>query len=248
MEDWTSERMNFAHEGFVVSHPFHKKRGKDGARAAFCRHASAMKDWTSERMNFAHEGFVVSHPFRKKRGKDGARGSVFQAAREAGKMRSILAFLFIVGLPANGQDLPAVPDNLKPPASAKMILEAHATGDQIYACDGSNWVLSRPDAKLFDETGKQIGTHFAGPTWELNDGSRVIGKAVANATPDPDSIPWLLVEARGHQGDGLMARVAFVQRLSTSRGKAPAGGCDAEHKGQETRSHYTAIYVFYAAP
>ena len=205
-----------------------------------------MKDWFSESLNFARDGFVVSHPFRNKRGKDGARGSVFHAARERGNMRSILAFLLIVGLPANGQDLPTVPDNLKPPTSAKMILEAHAAGDQVYACDGSNWVLSRPDAKLFDETGKQIGTHFAGPTWESSDGSRVIGKAVANATPDSNSIAWLLVEAREHEGDGLMSRVAFVQRLSTSGGKAPAGGCDAEHKGKETRSHYTAIYVFYA--
>jgi hypothetical protein len=161
-------------------------------------------------------------------------------------MRKILALLFVVGLSASGQDLPTVPDNLEPPAGSKIVLKAHAAGDQVYACDGSNWVLSRPDAKLFDEAGKQIGTHFAGPTWEYSDGSRVTGKAVANAAPDPDSIPWLLVEARDHQGDGLMSHVAFIQRLSTSAGKAPAGGCDAVHKGQETRSHYTAIYVFYS--
>jgi hypothetical protein len=161
-------------------------------------------------------------------------------------MRGIFTLLFIFASSAIRQDLPAVPDNLKPPAGARMVLEAHAAGDQIYTCDGSNWVFSRPDARLFDEAGKQIGTHFAGPTWEYTDGSRVMGKAVANATPDPDSIPWLLVEARDHQGDRLMTSVTSIQRLSTSGGKAPAGGCDNQHKGQETRSHYTAIYVFYA--
>jgi Protein of unknown function (DUF3455) len=127
-----------------------------------------------------------------------------------------------------------------------LFLKRGRPGDQVYNCDGVNWSFSRPDAKLFDESGKQIGSHFAGPTWELNDGSRVIGKVVASAAPDPDSIPWLLLEARDHQGDGLMARVISIQRLSTSGGKAPASGCDIQHNGQEIRSHYTAIYVFYA--
>ena len=161
-------------------------------------------------------------------------------------MRSLLAVLFVGFMSAGGPNLPAVPDNLKPPAGAIIVLEAHGAGDQVYACDGANWVLSGPDAKLFDEAGKQVGSHFAGPTWQYSDGSRVIGKAVANATPDSDSIPWLLLEAKDHQGDGLMAQVTSIQRLSTSGGKAPAAGCNSAHKGEETRSRYTAIYVFYA--
>jgi uncharacterized protein DUF3455 len=146
----------------------------------------------------------------------------------------------------NAQNAPTVPDNLKPPAGASLILQAKAAGDQIYVCDGSSWTFSRPDARLFDEAGKQIGTHFAGPTWEHNDGSRVIGKAVANATPDPDSIPWLLLEAKGHEGSGLLSTVTSIQRIETKGGKAPAEGCDAAHKGQETRAHYTATYLFYS--
>jgi hypothetical protein len=161
-------------------------------------------------------------------------------------MRIFVAVLIAGLTSASGPNLPAAPDNLKPPAGAKIILEAQAVGDQVYGCDGANWIFSRPDAKLFDDSGKQIGSHFAGPTWELSGGSRVIGIAVASASPDPDSIPWLLLEARDHQGDGLMAQVTSIQRLSTSGGKAPASGCDSQHKGQETRSHYTAIYVFYA--
>src|ERR1700733_1137675 len=99
------------------------------------------------------------------------------------------------------QNAPAVPDNLKAPAGATLVLQANAAGDQIYVCDGSSWIFSRPDAKLFDGAGKPIGTHFAGPTWEYSDGSRVTGKAIANATPDPQSVPWLLLEAKGHEGD-----------------------------------------------
>jgi hypothetical protein len=143
------------------------------------------------------------------------------------------------------QSLVVFPENLKPPSNERPSLQAHAVGEQIYVCDGSSWMLSRPDAKLFAESGKEIGSHFAGPTWEYSDGSRVMGKPVATATPNPDSIPWLLLRATDHQGEGVMKRVTSIQRLSTKGGRAPATGCDAQHKGQEARSHYTALYLFY---
>jgi hypothetical protein len=163
-------------------------------------------------------------------------------------MRLCLAALMIFNLCGRAQNLPAVPDNLKPPANEALAYQARAAGDQVYTCDGSAWVFTRPDAKLFAESGKQIGSHFAGPAWEWSDGSRVIGRAVANATPDSDSIPWLLLTATDHQGDGVMRRVSSIQRLSTKGGKAPTGGCDASHKGEEARSHYTAVYFFYTRP
>jgi hypothetical protein len=153
--------------------------------------------------------------------------------------------LLILGPRGRAQSLPAVPDNLKPPANEALALQVRAAGDQVYTCDGSSWVFSGPDAKLLAESGKQVGSHFAGPTWEWSDGSRVIGRPVANATPDPDSIPWLLLTAAQHEGEGLMKNVSSIQRLSTKGGKPPVSGCDASHKGQETRSHYTAVYYFY---
>ena len=144
------------------------------------------------------------------------------------------------------QNVPAVPDNLKVPAGATLKLRAHGAGDQVYICDGSSWTFSRPDAKLFGDAGEPIGAHFAGPTWELSDGSRVTGKVIAKAIPDPQAIPWLLLEVTGHEGSGLLSQVNLIQRIETSGGTAPAEGCDAAHKGQETRSHYAAIYLFYA--
>jgi hypothetical protein len=155
--------------------------------------------------------------------------------------------LFFVSASLNAQTLPTtIPDNLKPPAEAMLILQAHAAGEQIYVCDGTNWTFSRPDATLYDDSGKQIGSHFAGPTWELTDGSRVIGKAIANATPDPQSVPWLLLEASSHEGSGILSRVTSIQRVQTKGGIAPPSGCDAAHKGQESRAHYTAVYLFYS--
>jgi Protein of unknown function (DUF3455) len=155
------------------------------------------------------------------------------------------AVLFVAGL-CGAQTPPSVPDDLKPPATEKLARQARGEGDQIYTCDGSSWMLTGPDAKLFDESGKQVGSHFAGPTWEWSDGSRIVGRPVANATPDPDSIPWLLLTATDHQGNGVLQKVSSIQRLSTKGGKAPANGCDVSHKSEKVRAHYTAVYYFYA--
>jgi FtsP/CotA-like multicopper oxidase with cupredoxin domain len=104
----------------------------------------------------------------------------------------------------------------------------------------------RTRAQLFDEAGRKIGSHFAGPTWRWSDGSQVTAKPVANATPDPESIPWLLLTATNHTGDGVMKNVSSIQRLQTKGGKAPANGCDESHRGAQARVPFTADYYFYA--
>src|ERR1700722_1614613 len=155
-----------------------------------------------------------------------------------------LAFSF--SLPAQ-----QVPKQLEPPATEQLLLQVHAKGDQVYACKGDAaqfaWTLKAPDAQLFDKDGQPFGKHFAGPSWEAKDGSRVTGKAVANApSPDADSIPWLLVNIVAHEGTGVLSRATTIQRLNTKGGKAPATGCDTSHAGQEVRVPYSADYLFYA--
>jgi hypothetical protein len=144
-----------------------------------------------------------------------------------------------------------VPPQIQAPANEQLLLQVHAKGDQVYTCKGDPaqyaWTLKAPDAQLFDKDGKPFGKHFAGPSWEASDGSRVTGKAVANApSPDADSIPWLLVNVISHDGSGVLSRATSIQRLNTKGGKAPALGCDAAHAGQEVRVPYSADYLFYA--
>jgi hypothetical protein len=144
-----------------------------------------------------------------------------------------------------------VPQQLQPPANEPLLLRVHAKGYQIYTCkaDGPQftWTLKAPDAQLFDKDGKPFGKHFAGPSWEANDGSRVTGKAVANApSPDANSIPWLLINVLSHDGSGVLSRATTILRINTKRGKAPASGCNAAHAGQEVRRPYSADYLFCA--
>lgn len=145
-----------------------------------------------------------------------------------------------------------VPQQLQPPAGERLLLQVSAKGDQVYTCKNDAgkiaWVLKAPDAQLFDKDGKQFGKHFAGPSWEASDGSRITGKAIANApSPEADSVPWLLVTVVGHEGGGVLSPVTSIQRLNTRGGKAPATGCDAGHVTQEVRVPYTANYLFFAA-
>jgi hypothetical protein len=160
----------------------------------------------------------------------------------------LLAASAALALSTNAQQ---VPQQLQPPANEQLLLQVHAKGDQVYSCKGNSaqftWTLKAPDAQLFDKDGKPFGKHFAGPSWEANDGSRVTGKAVANVTsPDANSIPWLLVNIVAHDGTGVLSRATTIQRLNTSGGKAPSSGCDASHADQELRVPYSADYLFYA--
>jgi Protein of unknown function (DUF3455) len=149
------------------------------------------------------------------------------------------------------QNPQTVPRQLQPPSNERLLLQVHAKGEQIYTCkEGSSnqfaWTLRAPEAQLLDKDGKPFGKHFAGPTWQAADGSSITGKAAANATPDPDSIPWLLVTVVSRSGEGVLTKVTSIQRLNTKGGKAPATGCDAAHAGQEVHAAYAADYLFFA--
>ena len=154
---------------------------------------------------------------------------------------------------------PEVPESLTAPAGEELILVAHAKGTQIYTCQAGadqkfSWVLKAPEADLMDATGKKIGHHFAGPTWKHEDGSEVKAKVVAKQdgprveAPKPQAIPWLLLSATNHGGEGVFSRVTSIQRVHTEGGMPPqANSCAASTSGEESKSAYSADYYFYEA-
>jgi hypothetical protein len=149
---------------------------------------------------------------------------------------------------------PAVPDNLKVPNGQMVLLKALGQGAQIYACVAKAggptqfaWVFKTPEADLMGDEGKRIGRHYAGPTWEANDGSKVVGEVQQRAdAPRPGAVPWLLLKAKSNQGDGTFKRVTYIQRVNTEGGTAPRYGCDTQHSDAEVRVDYKATYYFYA--
>lgn len=142
------------------------------------------------------------------------------------------------------------PALLAPPPDQHLAFVLGATGVQRYSCNatatGPAWTFVAPVADLLDCDGDPIGTHYAGPTWEHEDGSTVVAAKVAGATVDPGSVPWLLLAATGHGGpSGKMTKVSFIQRLVTAGGNAPAAGCEATLLGATADVPYTTKYFFY---
>jgi Protein of unknown function (DUF3455) len=151
--------------------------------------------------------------------------------------------------------VPAAPaqNSTDPPPAQRPILTVTGKGVQIYTCQqsatGPQWTFQSPEATLTDTSGKTVGTHAAGPIWISNDGSTVKGEVLQkSASPEPTSIPWLLLKAASPIGSGIMSRVEFIRRSDTHGGIAPTTGCDAQHLNTISRVPYTATYTFYAKP
>jgi hypothetical protein len=150
------------------------------------------------------------------------------------------------------ESAPDVPDAIAVPAGLEPVVFVHASGSQIYTCaataDGKfAWTLKGPEADLKDRKDKVIGEHSGGPKWTLKDGSEITGKAAAHVDSlDSESVPWLLLDVTSNSGKGALANVTKIQRVHTHGGMPPDYGCDASHKGDETKSKYTADYYFFA--
>ena len=144
---------------------------------------------------------------------------------------------------------PKIPESLAVPAGNRLGFALEGRGNQIYGCglsaNGYAWALVAPDADLFARNGRLAGSHYGGPTWEALDGSTVVAARVAAATVDPTAIPWLLLQATSHTGDGRMAKVSFIQRIETEGGLAPSDACDASTAGQQREVGYRALYRFF---
>nr|WP_268959102.1 DUF3455 domain-containing protein [Paraburkholderia solitsugae] len=135
------------------------------------------------------------------------------------------------------------------PPQAERVMTLTASGVQNYSCEFDaqhrlGWVFKSPLATLYDASGHAAVRHGAGPSWEAEDGSRIIGRVIAQRPSEtPASIPQLLLEAHSASGSGALSAVRYVQRVHTVGGLAPTAPCLTEHESGS--SPYLADYVFY---
>lgn len=143
----------------------------------------------------------------------------------------------------------AAPDALPtaPPPGASLAFTLAARGVQIYECREQAWAFVAPEAVLLDTQDRVVGTHGAGPTWQLNDGSRIGGRVQARVeAPGGREIPWLLLAAQAEpSAPGSLTGISHIQRLNTRGGLAPSGACVNQ---QSARVAYTADYLFFRSP
>jgi hypothetical protein len=132
-------------------------------------------------------------------------------------------------------------------AGNKVAFHVYASGVQVYRWTGTNWAFVGPVANLFADHNYrgQVGTHYAGPTWESNSGSKVVARRLEGCSPDPSAIPWLLLETVSSDGPGIFNGVTYVQRVNTRGGLAPT--TPGSFAGEEAKVPYTTEYYFYRA-
>ena len=142
-------------------------------------------------------------------------------------------------------------DSLAAPAGSRLVFHVYAEGVQIYRWTGASWGFVGPSATLSSDAGGRstVGTHYAGltgPVWESNSGGTVVGAVLKRCPGDAGAIPWLLLGATPDGGPGIFSRVAFIQRVNTAGGVAPAAAGTAV--GEEAHVPYTTEYLSWRAP
>jgi hypothetical protein len=136
-------------------------------------------------------------------------------------------------------DLPAA---VQVPAGHKVAMETVGIGQITYECRAKKeqameqeWAFVGPDARLTDRQGRVIGRYFGPPaTWAHQDGSRVTATQVAVAPSSAGNIPQQQVNA-------------YIQRVATRGGVAPAMACNSSTLGQKQVVQYQADYILWKA-
>jgi uncharacterized protein DUF3455 len=170
-----------------------------------------------------------------------------QAARPffAGTM-FIVAYAYALHSIFPGPAVAEVPDAIAVPGEV-LVTTLHAAGAQIYECKADSadklvWQFREPIATLF-MAGKTVGRHYAGPNWEMTDGSAVRGRVAAQSPgATPNDIALLRLEATSWRSAGQLSNISTVQRLNT-QGGVVTGACDSA--GTYLSVPYTADYAFY---
>ncbi|TFE70589.1 DUF3455 domain-containing protein [Methylacidiphilum caldifontis] len=136
------------------------------------------------------------------------------------------------------------------PSHSLLLWVAQAEGVQIYVSkpkkgekNSFEWTFKSPKATLLSKSGKKIGSHYSGPTWQANDGSKITASTPPESKwEQKNSIPWLLLKVKSHEGEGILSRVNYVLRIDTLGGLPPK---NPPQKADQTVSiPYKATYLF----
>ena len=131
------------------------------------------------------------------------------------------------------------------PAAGTTAVAGSSTAAGAGTATAYEWALQAPEATMRDAGGRYVGKHYLGPTWEAEDGSKVVGTIDARREASNGSIPWLRLKTRSIGGAGTFNGVTTVLRVATTGGVPRAASCNELERGRITRVEYAADYYFY---
>ena len=153
-------------------------------------------------------------------------------------------------------DQSSLPPAVQTPAGHRPALELVGSGDAVYECQpvsqGSNryaWTFLRPEAKLLDRGGKQVGRYFGPPaTWDYWAGSRLTGTQLNTAPAGEGNLPLQLVKADAAIGNhDAFKGTTYIQRVNIKGGGTPTKACGWINMREAQTVKYQADYIFYRA-
>lgn len=155
-------------------------------------------------------------------------------------------------------DQSGLPAAVQAPAGHRVALELVGKGDAIYQCTTfgtgtaaltHRWTFVRPDARLMDRAGKQVGRYFGPPpTWDITAGSRVSAKEQATAPASANALPYQLLVADPAMGSqDTFKGTTYVQRVNIQGGAVPTKPCEWMNDRAMESVPYQADYIFYRA-
>jgi hypothetical protein len=155
------------------------------------------------------------------------------------------------GTPAAPPEAPSLGffSSIRVPDGQDPVLQLSSRGAQVFRCEareggGYVWTFKQPDAELDDAKGQAVGRHGPNFSFEVADGSHLIGHVVGHdSAPKDGALPWLLLQTESY-GDGTLKGVDYVQRINTSGGMPPPR-CQPGQDQQVLRVDFTADFVFY---
>ncbi len=106
--------------------------------------------------------------------------------------------------------------------------------------------VRRARGRTLRRVGSRIGKHYAGPTWESNDGSKIVGRRQGECrrAGSRTQLPGCCSRRNPVGPAGAFSKFTSVQRVNTVGGVAPKTGCSQAATGTPARINYTADYYF----
>ncbi|MBE7173926.1 MAG: DUF3455 domain-containing protein [Williamsia sp.] len=145
----------------------------------------------------------------------------------------------------------SLPANL--PKGNSRVATYYAEGVQKYKAQvkaGSSpaeyeWIFVAPQADLYDARNHKVGSHGAGPHWQLSAADSIFAQPYSppKAATSNGSIDWLLLMPKsGKNPTGVFTGTTYIQRIATTGGKAPS--VPPLHVTETMDVKYTAVYRF----